>query len=140
MDPFVDIIYIVVVVPTLLYLGLKRNKAPRELFKFALLLAVLTLIYHLSNLINIREDPSGEEEEYTRHQVHPIGPCTRISTTYSHIPIPWLFTYTYEKNSGKESLVRGVLDLPNEYATSCHQRQGEEDNYTKCPRSPGIRG
>ena len=65
MDPFVDIIYIVVVVPTLLYLGLKRDKAPRELFKFALLLAVLTLIYHLSNLINIREDPSGEEEEYT---------------------------------------------------------------------------
>lgn len=65
MDPFVDIIYIVVVVPTLLYLGLKRDKAPRELFKFALLLGVLTLIYHLSNLLNIREDPSGEEEEYT---------------------------------------------------------------------------
>lgn len=65
MDPFVDIIYIVVVVPTLLYLGLKRNKAPKELFKFALLLGVLTLIYHLSNLINLREETSGEEEEYT---------------------------------------------------------------------------
>ena len=65
MDPFVDIIYIVVVVPTLLYLGLKRDKAPQELFKFALLLGVLTLIYHLSNLLNISEEPSGEEEEYT---------------------------------------------------------------------------
>ena len=63
MDPFVDIIYIVVVVPTLLYLGLKRNKAPRELFKFALLLGVLTLIYHLSNLINLKEETTGEEEE-----------------------------------------------------------------------------
>ena len=60
MDPFVDIIYIVVAVPTLLYLGLKRDKAPKELFKFALLLGVLTLIYHLSNLINLRE-----ETEYT---------------------------------------------------------------------------
>ena len=63
MDPFVDIIYIVVVVPTLLYLGLKRNKAPKELFKFALLLGVLTLIYHLSNLINLKEETTGEEEE-----------------------------------------------------------------------------
>ena len=63
MDPFVDIIYIVVAVPTLLYLGLKRDKAPKELFKFALLLGVLTLIYHLSNLINLREETTGEEEE-----------------------------------------------------------------------------
>ena len=63
MDPFVDVIYILVVVPTLLYLGLKRDKSPKELFKFALLLGVLTLIYHLSNLINIREETTGEEEE-----------------------------------------------------------------------------
>ena len=63
MEPFVDIIYIVVVVPTLLYLGLKRDKAPQELFKFALLLGVLTLIYHLSNLINLKEETTGEEEE-----------------------------------------------------------------------------
>lgn len=63
MDPFVDIIYIVVVVPTLLYLGLKKDKAPKELFKFAALLGVLTLIYHLSNLINLREETTGEEEE-----------------------------------------------------------------------------
>ena len=60
MDPFVDIIYIVVVVPTLLYLGLKRDKAPNELFKFALLLGVLTLIYHLSNLLNLKEEATGE--------------------------------------------------------------------------------
>ena len=65
MDPFVDIIYIVVVVPTLLYLGLKGNKAPRELFKFAVLLGVLTLIYHLSNLLTLRDETTGEEEEYT---------------------------------------------------------------------------
>ena len=63
MDPFVDVIYILVVVPTLLYLGLKRDKAPSELFKFAALLGVLTLIYHLSNLINLREETTGEEEE-----------------------------------------------------------------------------
>ena len=63
MDPFVDIIYIVVVVPTLLYLGLKKYKAPSELFKFALLLGVLTLIYHLSNLLNLKEEATGEEEE-----------------------------------------------------------------------------
>ena len=63
MDPFVDVIYILVVVPTLLYLGLKRDKAPSELFKFATLLGVLTLIYHLSNLINLREETTGEEEE-----------------------------------------------------------------------------
>lgn len=63
MDPFVDIIYIVVVVPTLLYLGLKKDKAPKELFKFAVLVGVLTLIYHLSNLINLREETTGEEEE-----------------------------------------------------------------------------
>ena len=63
MDPFVDIIYIVVVVPTLLYLGLKRHKAPKELFKFAVLVGVLTLIYHLSNLINLKEETTGEEEE-----------------------------------------------------------------------------
>ena len=66
MDPFVDIIYIVVLVPTLLYIGLKREKAPQELFKFALLLGILTLIYHLSNLFNLnKEETSGEEEEYT---------------------------------------------------------------------------
>lgn len=63
MDPFVDIIYIVVVVPTLLYLGLKKDKSPRQLFKFAALLGVLTLIYHLSNLINLREETTEEEEE-----------------------------------------------------------------------------
>jgi len=60
MDPFVDIIYIVVVVPTLLYLGLKKGKSPKELFKFALLLGVLTLIYHVSNLFGLQE----EKEEY----------------------------------------------------------------------------
>ena len=60
MDPFVDIIYIVVVVPTLLYLGLKKDKSPKELFKFALLLGVLTLIYHVSNLFGLQE----EKEEY----------------------------------------------------------------------------
>ena len=65
MDPFVDIIYIVVVVPTLLYIGLKKDKAPSELFRFALLLGVLTLIYHLSNLLNLKEEATGEEEEYT---------------------------------------------------------------------------
>ena len=65
MDPFVDVIYILVVVPTLLYIGLKRDKSPSELFKFAALLGVLTLIYHLSNLINLREETTGEEEEYT---------------------------------------------------------------------------
>ena len=63
MDPFVDIIYIIVVVPTLLYLGLKKDKAPSELFRFALLLGVLTLIYHLSNLFNLKEEATGEEEE-----------------------------------------------------------------------------
>ena len=59
MDPFVDIIYIVVVVPTLLYLGLKKDKSPKELFKFALLLGVLTLIYHVSNLFGLQEEKEG---------------------------------------------------------------------------------
>tara|TARA_B100001093_G_scaffold171568_1_gene164405 strand:- start:238 stop:480 length:243 start_codon:yes stop_codon:yes gene_type:complete len=61
MDPFVDIIYIVVVVPTLLYLGLKKGKSPNTLFSFALLLGVLTLIYHVSNLLNLQEVTPQEE-------------------------------------------------------------------------------
>lgn len=63
MDPFVDIIYIIVVVPTLLYLGLKKGKSPNTLFSFALLLGVLTLIYHVSNLLNLQE-VTPQEEEY----------------------------------------------------------------------------
>ena len=62
MDPFVDIIYIIVVVPTLLYLGLKKEKSPNTLFRFALLLGVLTLIYHVSNLLNLQEVTTQEEE------------------------------------------------------------------------------
>lgn len=59
MYPFVDIIYIVVLVPTLLYLGLKKQSAPPQLFRFALLLGVLVLIYHVSNLY---EQPEQEDE------------------------------------------------------------------------------
>ena len=55
MYPFVDIIYILVLVPTLLYLGLKKSKAPPQLFSFALLLGVLVLIYHVSNLNDLEE-------------------------------------------------------------------------------------
>tara|TARA_Y100000590_G_scaffold462624_1_gene627247 strand:+ start:1031 stop:1267 length:237 start_codon:yes stop_codon:yes gene_type:complete len=56
MYPFVDIIYIVVLVPTLIYLGLKKNKAPAQLYNFALLLGVLILVYHISNLADLVED------------------------------------------------------------------------------------
>jgi hypothetical protein len=52
MYPFVDIIYIVVLVPTLLYIGLKKHKSPEQLFYFARLLGILVLIYHISNLYN----------------------------------------------------------------------------------------
>ena len=56
MYPFVDIIYILVLVPTLIYLGLKKSKAPPQLFKFALLLGVLVLVYHVSNLSDLEVD------------------------------------------------------------------------------------
>ena len=56
MYPFVDIIYIVVLVPTLIYLGLKKTKAPAQLYNFALLLGVLILVYHISNLADLVED------------------------------------------------------------------------------------
>ena len=59
MYPFVDIIYIVVLVPTLLYIGLKKQDAPPQLFNFALLLGVLVLIYHVSNLY---QQPVQENE------------------------------------------------------------------------------
>ena len=58
MYPFVDIIYIVVLVPTLIYLGLKKNKAPSQLYNFALLLGVLILVYHVSNLSDLEVDQS----------------------------------------------------------------------------------
>ena len=58
MYPFVDIIYILVLVPTLIYLGLKKSKAPPQLFKFALLLGVLVLVYHVSNLSDLEVDQS----------------------------------------------------------------------------------
>jgi hypothetical protein len=58
MYPFVDIIYILVLVPTLIYIGLKKSKAPPQLFKFALLLGVLVLVYHVSNLSDLEVDQS----------------------------------------------------------------------------------
>jgi hypothetical protein len=60
MDSIVDVIYIVVLVPTLLYSGLKGKKAPSGLFNFSLLLGVLIFIYHFTNLLNLKSD-----SEYT---------------------------------------------------------------------------
>ena len=51
-------LYTVVLVPTLIYLGLKKTKAPPQLFSFALLLGVLVLIYHVSNLSEFKINSS----------------------------------------------------------------------------------
>ncbi len=64
MDPFIDVIYIIVVVPTLLYIGLKKEQSPHQLFKFALLLGLLTLVYHVTNLLDLRSPDTESKDNY----------------------------------------------------------------------------